>query len=75
MLLGDINAPKRSKSARFFFFAQLYTQELFKTLYRVIVPVLKVGGLSHYLPSHNSFDFSFIFEATLGTLEAIVYKK
>ena len=41
VLLGDINAPKRSKKARFFFLAQLSTQELFKTLYRVIVPVLK----------------------------------
>ena len=34
-----------------------------------------MGGLSHYLPNHNSFDFSFIFEATLGTLEAIVYEE
>ena len=75
MLLGDINAPKRSKSARFFSLAQLSTQEIFKTLYRAIVPFLKMGVLSHYLPNHNSFDLSFIFEATLGTLEAIVYKE
>ena len=33
-----------------------------------------MGGLSQYLPSHKGLDFSFMFDANLGTLEAFIHK-
>ena len=33
-----------------------------------------MGGLSQYLPSHKRLDFSFLFDANLGTLEAFIHK-
>ena len=33
-----------------------------------------MGGLSQYLPSHKRLDFSFMFDANLGTLEAFIQK-
>ena len=47
-------------------------QELFKTLYRAIVPFLKKGTLYHYLPSHNWLDFYLMFDAILGTFSAAI---
>ena len=33
-----------------------------------------MGRLSQYLPSHKRLDFSFMFDANLGTLEAVIHK-
>ena len=33
-----------------------------------------MGRLSQYLPSHKRLDFSFMFDANLGTLEAFIHK-
>ena len=33
-----------------------------------------MGGLSQYLPSQKRLDFSFMFDASLGTLEATIHK-
>ena len=54
--------------------AILKKQDLFETLYRAIVLLKKMGRLSQYLPSHKRLDFSFMFDANLGTLEAFIHK-
>ena len=51
---------------------QFCKQDLFETLYRAIVLLKKMGRLSQYLPSHKRLDFSFMFDANLGTLEAFI---
>ena len=33
-----------------------------------------MGRLSQYLTSHKRLDFSFMFDANLGTLEAFIHK-
>ena len=48
-----VSWSKRSKSACFTIIAQFCVQENFETLYRAIVPFLKMGRLSQYLPSHK----------------------